>query len=377
MLRINEKITEIPVSLNAQFYKNAKAAYLAGSFRPLLSLFNLAEEDAFISGCLTARQAGYKRQYTVVPVSEDARDLRAAEIVNLALENLYVRDLFDGIIDARFKWYSVVALEWGIDSNLQLPIDLEIVHQRYFKYDLKTKELLIDFGNTQKKIPPDSALITEYAKKPIMLTVLKNYILKEGGEQNWATFVEVFGNPFILGKYPPNSSAEYKNELEKGINAAGQSTRGIIPQGTEIDIRETTRNTGDHGDFVNMCREGISMALLGHKDAAGSDASMQIGNNTAGIQVKREIAIDDMTWLEDRLKPFIKMIVDRNIVVERYPRIIFDKSDSVDLRTKLDAAQLALNSGAQIDARFMEEFGIPILNPDQPLENKSLVNLGI
>lgn len=376
-LKINPKITNIPVTFSPSYYKMAKNAYMNGNYRYILALIDRAEEDSFISGCLIARHAGYKRKFTITPASSSAADQRAAEILAVTLANLNARELFEDMIDARLKWYSVIALEWEIVNGMQIPVYAEKVNQKYFRYDKKDNTLKLDFGNQLKNVPKDSALILEYNRKPIMLSVLKDYIRKEMGEHNWASFLETFGEPFIIGKYPPGQSTEFKDELEAGINKMAQSTRGIAPIGSDIQIIETRRNTADHQQFINDCKEGISMALLGHKEAAGSDKTMQIGDSTSGIQVKKDLAIDDMFWLEEQLKHLTRMVINRNATVTQYPVLTIDKSDNIDLKIKLQAAELGLQNGAAIDASFLSEFGIPVTNPEEPLKHTDLINLGV
>lgn len=361
LLKVNKNIGDINVSFTPEFYKRAYRNYKNGYYGDLLALIERAEIDSFISGCLQARNTGYKREYAIKPFSESQQDKEIAEFVKKSFTDLYMRDFFEDIIDARYKYYSVIALEWGVKNGHQIPVHTEKFEQKYFRYD-PNGILKIDWGKTLLEIPKDSALVIESSRKPIMLTVLKDYIRKEFGEENWSSFLEIFGEAFIIGEYPPGASDAQKKETEDGVNMIAQSTRGIVPEGTKINLIESKRNTGDHKDYVQDCKEGISVALLGHKDAAGSDKTMQIGDNTSGFRVKKEIAIDDMYWIQEKIKPFIKMLVSRNFNTDKFPSMAFDKSDTIDNATKLEAAQLGLDAGAEIDASFLNEFGIPVLN---------------
>lgn len=380
LIKVNKAIGNINVSFTPAFYKRAYTNYKNGDFKDLLALIERAEIDSFISGCLTARHAGYKRSYEIKPISDEKKDKDVALFVKQTFDNIYMREFFEDMIDARMKYYSVIALEWDVVEGKQVPIYTEKFEQKYFKYDPKDNYLKIDFGKTLEDIPADGAFVLESSRKPIMLTVLKDYIRKEFGEESWTSFLETFGEAFIIGKYPPGASAEQRTETEEGVNKIAMSTRGIVPEGTEIELIETKRSAGDHKDYKQDCNEGISMALLGHKDAAGSDKEMQIGDNQSGIQVKKDIAIDDMYWIQEKIRPFIKMIVDRNFSVAKYPPLIFDMSDKVDIRTKLTAAEIGLGAGAEIDAKFLIELGIPVTNTDQPLKQNDLLkqigNLG-
>lgn len=369
MLLVNKNIGMQLVEFTPAFYKRAYRNYKNGDYREVLALIERAEIDSYIAGCLLARHTGYKRSFAINSWSEDPADEKIRDFVDEVYSNLYARDLFEFIIDARFKKYSVVGLDWDVVNGRQVPVNFQRFDQKYFKFDKDdNNKLKIDFGKNLVEIEPGSAIVTLSHSNPIMLTVLKDYIRKEFGEENWSSFLEIFGEAFIIGKYPRGASDGEKTQVEAGINNIGSSTRGVVPEGTEIQIIESRRSTGDHKDYVQDCKEGISIALLGHKEAAGSDKQMQIGDTTAGIQVKKDVAIDDMYWLEDKNKAFIKMLVDRNFPVSRYPYLVFDKSESIDPSTKLDAARFGLDAGAEIDPQFLIQMGIPILNTDNPLK---------
>jgi phage gp29-like protein len=376
ILLVNKNIGSINVSFTPEYYKRAYNGWINGDLRYLLALIDRAETDGYISGLLTARHAGYKRSYEIAPFRDRGKDPTPqdediAGFVSEVFDGLFMREFFEDMIDARMKWYSVISLEWDIINGKQVPVYAEKLHQKYFKYDKKDNILKIDWGKELREIPPDSAFVIEAARLPIMLTVLKEYIMKEFGEESWSSFLEVFGEPFIIAYYPPGADPKIKEETETGVKAIGKSLRGVLPKGTDINIIESKRTGGDHKDYHQARRENISIALLGHMDAAGSDRKMQIGDNTAGIQVKWDIAIDDMYWIEEKIKRFIRMMVNRNFNTNRYPSAIIDKSQSVDAKTKLQAADQALEGGAKIDAKFYKQYGIPIISED-PIQKRTI-----
>lgn len=370
IIKVNKNIGYRYITFTPTFYKRAYLNYKQGDYKDLLALIEHAEEDSFIGGCIAARQAGFKREFIVEPASESAQDVEIAEFVKTIFDKISFREFSEDVHDARMKYYSVLAMEWDIVNGKQMPVYYEKYEQKYFKYDKEDNILKIDFGKTLNDIPPDSAFVVESSRKPIMLLVLKDYIRKEFGEESWTSFLEVFGEPFIWAEYPPGASATQRSETETGVNAIAGSTRGIVPQGTKINIQESKRSTGDHKDYKIDCKKGISMALLGHEEAAGTDKTTQIGDNQTGIKVKEDIAIDDMVWLEEKYKAFVQMVVDRNYTTNSYPKIIYNKPDKVDLDTKLKFADSALNNGAQIDPEFYRKIGVPVIG-DDPVKKKS------
>lgn len=369
MIQVNKNIGIIGVSFTPDYYKRAYRNYQMGILREVFALIERAVIDGFIAGCLTARNAGYKRKWQIIPASEDPKDVDMAQWVADIFNNLKTRILFQDIIDARLKQYSVIPLEWAVQDGYQIVTNFEKLDQKYFRFDPKDRQLKIDMGSTLVPIPPDSALIIRYRDPMILLTILKSYIRKEFGEESWSSFLEIFGEPYIWAEYPIGLSEPEKKNLENGVLSVGASARGIVPAGTKINITESSRSTSDHKDYKEDIKTEISLALLGHEKAAGGTRSgMQVGQNQDVFRVTQHIAIDDMDFIEEETQQFIKMLVNRNFKdIKRFPQLAFDKSDAADPKDKLTAAQLALNAGGQIDASFWEDFGVPLTDKTKPL----------
>jgi len=378
ILKVNKDIGFTNVSFTPAFYKRAYKNYQNGDYRDLLALIERAEINGFISGCLFARASSYIRKYSIVPASESTQDKAVAEFLGQTLSNFSMREFFEDMHDARLKYYSVIAFEWGVIDGKQVPTYYEKYDQKYFKYDPKDFILKIDEGKNLAEIPQDSAFVVEAQRKPIMLSVLADFILMEFGKQNWSEFLEIFGIPFIYLEYPLGLTKEQKAEAETNVAKIASSTRGIIPEGSKLNIEAGHSGAGEsgHKDYVNDSKANISFVLLGHEEAAGSDKKMQIGDSTNSMVATTKIAEDDMYWIEDKIKPFFKMIIDRNFSVTKYPSMIIDKSTIIDPATKLTAAQLAFENGGQIDPVFFKDYGIPILNTDALKKQNFLDDFG-
>lgn len=372
IIKVNKGIGFTNVSFTPAFYKKAYKNYQNGDFRELLALIERAETHSFIAGCIASRQSSFKRKAQIIPVSDSAKDKEIAEWLWEVLQNLNFRELLEDMHDARMKYYSVLGLEWDVVAGKQVPVYYEKYEQKYFKYDPKDYLLKIDNGKTLTPIPDAAAFIIEASRKPIMLTVLKDFIRMEFGEEEWSAFLEVFGQPIINMEYPLGLNKDQIAEAQTQLDKAASSTRFLTPEGTKLNIVSGYSGAGATGykDYEQDCKENISFALLGHKEAAGSDKSMQIGDTESSMVATTKTAEDDMYWLEEKIKPFIKTIVSRNYNVTEFPSLLLDKSTIIDPKTKLTAAQLASEMGAEIDPVFFKEYGIPVVNND-PLKKKS------
>lgn len=360
ILIVNKRIGNIPVSFTPEYYKKAFRNYQIGDYRYLIALFERADIDSFIGGCMTTRSAGYKREWAITSASESKQDTDIALFIEEMFLELRTRDLFEHINSAQMTIYAVIGLIWDVINGKQVITDFKYTKQKYFCYD-KDEVLKINWGTDLREIPQDSALVVESKMIPIFLKVLKDFIRKEFGEDNWSSFLESFGEPFVIGTF---TNPENKKALEEAVNSIGSSARGVKPEGTEIKIIESTRGTGDHDNYVQDCKRGLSFTLLGHEGAAGHSQSTQIGENTEALKVKHDIAIGDMFFIEAQINSLIKMIVQRNFSVTAFPKITIDKSSPINDSIQLEAAQTAYDMGGEIDPKLFNRWGIKLENND-------------
>lgn len=376
MIKVNTKNNLIwGVSFTPDFYKRMYTNFLLGMYRDVYALIARAEIDGYISGCLVARHSGYKRKFTLTPASDSKSDKKISDFVEGVFSNLSMRSLFEAIVDAKLKQYSVVSLDWEVRDGQQIISNFDYLEPKYFRIDPADNQIKIDWGSTMEPIDEQSAFIVRYKKPMIMLTVLKCYIRKEFGEESWSSFLEVFGEPFIFGTYPPGMQDREKEALEAGVENLGMSGRGIGPKGSEISITESHRNTGDHHLYKEDIKTEIALALLGHENAAGTKKEgMQVGQNLDAFRVTQHIAIDDMCYIEEQINPLIRMLVDRNFPnVKTYPKLIFDKSDAADPKDKLTALQIIIGAGGKVDPSIASDFGITLVDQVEPLQQQPLL----
>lgn len=372
MIPVNKKIGFTPVTFSPEFYKRALRSYQNGNLREVIALMDKAEIDSQVAGCLMGRRSGFLKEWRVTPASETAQDTAVADFITSVFFGINMRELFEDVQEARLKKFSVINLEWEIQDNKQVIVEAKKVNQRYFRYD-DDGVLKVDWGAKDlREIPEDSALVCESNRDPILLPVLRDYILKEFGLESWAGFLETFGESFILGKYPPGADAQFKTELENGINALAVSARGIMPDSTSVEIVETKRNTGDHEKFGDRCDAAISISLLGHANAVQRSAGLQLGENQEAYKVKREIALGDIFYIEEQITRLVRMLVKRNFTVKTMPIFSIDKSEPINTTERLDVLRFAWDTGYRIHPDEISKLGLYQFPDQEPLQKQPL-----
>jgi len=371
MLEVNAKIGVQRVQFTPSYYRSSYDQYRNGYYRDLIAMMKESAVDSFIAGCLMGRYAGFQRDWSIQPFEDDnSADLERAEFLRSMIEALDTRLFFKKIAEALFYKFSVIDFEWDIIDNKQAVIDFAYFDQKYFRYDPKDGKLKIDFGKRLEEIPPE-ALVSETKETPVMLPVLPMYILKNFGVESWAGFIETFGEGIIIGYYPPGMDASLKSELETAVNAIARSSRGTAPVGSEIKIIETQRSTGDHAKFAEYCDRGASISILGHANAVIESPGMKIGENLAPWKVRRELALDDISYIQRQMNRFLRTVYGKNWADARYPQFSIDQSEPINVQERLNILDLAWQQGVIINPDHWAELGLKIYEEQQPLAKEA------
>jgi phage gp29-like protein len=374
MLTVKSKLSRPKVRFTTTGYRDARKKMEQGDWRPLIRMMQEALMDSHVQGCIIGRTAGFQKTVTVVPFGRSdasSEDRERAAWLDKVLHRLKLRTLFKRIHEARLLRYKVIDFEWSVQDGRQIPVRYEAFESHYFRHDPETKRLLIDFGGRDLRPIPDEALTIETEELPVMLPVLRDYILKEFGVESWASFLETFGEPFIMGRYPAGAGDDFKKEVEAAVDTLAASSRGTAPEGTTLDIIESKRSTGDHQGFEDRCNKGISVVILGHANAIENTSGLQVGENLSAFKVRHSISVDDAIFIEEVINSqLIPTIWTRNFGDDRLPELQIDKSEPVDARQMQDSIELSWRIGFPVDPDDVRKLGLKLPADQEPISRQ-------
>lgn len=372
MLDVPDRSYRPRVRFSPEGYKKAKREWEHGRPQRLIAMMKEASIDTHVSGCLGGRRSGFKRGWRLKAFADDEADRERRQWFEGVLERMRFYDLLEAIFESRLYIFSVIDFEWKIVDGRQVPVRFKDFDHKYFRRrdDKPDGDIVIDDGDAQREIP-DTALVTKSRKRPLMMPTLREYILKNFGLESWAAFLETFGEPFILGKHPPGADQEYIDQVEDAVQRLGASSRGTAPEGTELEIHEAGRSTGDHLDFSTYADKGISIHLLGHANAVQDEGGVNVGGNDSAYEVRFDYAVDDMRYIEPFVNDLISIIGDRNFGDGRYPKFELDKSRPVDKSEFADIVDMAWRHGVPIKAKHYKQLGLDVDEEDGPFQKES------
>jgi phage gp29-like protein len=197
---------------------------------------------------------------------------------------------------------------------------------------------------------------------------------KKHGIKFWMVFLEKFGMPTTVGKYPSGTLDAAKKTLLNAIEAIQTDTGITMPDNMSVEFLEASR-TGSvtHEQLCEYMDKQISKRVLG-QTATTEGTAGKLGNEETQGETKQELTEADADLLDACLNDtLIKWIVDYNFPdVKAYPQIKTFANANADLagRVAVDKT-LVVDIGLPVGkAYFYETYGIP-----QPADGEDLVNV--
>jgi phage gp29-like protein len=238
-----------------------------------------------------------------------------------------------------------------------LPKKLEFVPQRHFQTDRDTSELLYLNMGIPEPLRPMGWLVHEhraksgYIEQAALFRVLAwTYAYKAYNIKDMQRFLEVYGLPLRLGKYPAGIGDKQRNELLKAVRSIGNDGAGVVPSTMSIDFMQA--QTGKIDDFLNTVaywESKQSKAILGGEldGKTTSEARIMLYD-----KVRREILAHDVkqlnpTYSNGLLKPIC--LINGLFPENRLPTWHHDTEEPADQQALVDVLIKAAGLGMEID----------------------------
>ena len=253
-------------------------------------IYDEIERDCHAYGMLQKRKlAVVARPWQVDPASEDARDVAAADMVRAQLsaigvpspadpgEQVVVASNFDlvcyNLLDALLKGFAVGEIMWDRDGREVVVREVRPRDQRRFNFDTDYKLRLRTWAQLipGEELPPRKFLVHSWGAKdgsPYGLGLGSKLFwpvfFKRQDITFWLTFLDKFGSPTAVGKYPTGTPDPDKEKLLDALAAISQDAGVTVPDGMMIELLEAKRSGNvSYEEFARYMDEQITVAVLG------------------------------------------------------------------------------------------------------------------
>jgi phage gp29-like protein len=349
-----------------------------GEITQQAALFELIEEqDAHIFGELSKRRRSVTGLGWQLAAPDDASQSeidRAEELADLLRAIPNFEDAQYDLTDAIGKGFAALEINWT-PGELWLPrpdgegrAALEWVPQRMFRIENFCSgigELRYLKDGIPVPLTPGRWLIHEhraksgYLEASALFRVLAwTYAYKAYNVRDMQRFLELYGLPLRLGKYPAGIGDKDRDALLRAVRGIGHDGAGVIPHTMQIEFAQAMK-TGTVTDFLSAIEyweKKQSIAILG--GTLTSQADGKTSTNALGAihdKIRREIMLHDVRQIEPSLNAqLVKPIAVINGLFPegRVPTFYYQTEETVDQDKMVAVLEKAAQVGLEIDVEW-------------------------
>ena len=287
-------------------------------------------------------------------------------------------DVLLGMMDAVLKGFAMHEMVWVPDGKALRP-SFTFMPQRMFTTSANRRQLML-----RSLAPPATAAPDPYGLPPVAAEPLQPfawlshvhqsrsgyltrnslcrvlawpYLFKNYAVRDLAEFLEIFGLPLRLGKYPAGASREEKATLMQAVVNIGHNAAGIIPMGMALEFQEAAKGT--EGPFVAMWDRMEAMeskVILGQTLTAGEGKSGTQALGKIHNEVRMDIRNADARQIENTINAQLVraycLLNHAGIDPKRLPRFEFDTGEPEDLQEYADNLPKLAQAGLQIGVEW-------------------------
>lgn len=348
---------------------------------------DMREKDAHIDAEMHKREMAVKKLDWKL---EPPRNASATEKKNTkALEDL-IRDELDigGIrmdaLDAIGHGYSCIELGWGRNSlGKWFPNQVEHRSPTWFTCPPDNRNVLhLRDVSSSYGVPlqPFGWIAHQHksragyiARTGLFRSLAWPYLYKNYSVRDLAEFLEIYGLPIRIGKYPTTAGDKEKRDLLRTVLSIGHNAAGIIPDSMQLELATMTGGGSADGfkTMMDWCEAAESKAILGGTLTTQTGAN---GNRSLGEvhnEVRLDIRDDDATQLDQTLSAHLvypMAMLNGLFADNRCPSFVSDTQEPDDLQLYADALPKLTGIGMRIPARYAYlKLKIPEPEGDEPV----------
>ncbi|MGE7992541.1 DUF935 domain-containing protein [Pseudomonas sp. NPDC089554] len=347
-----------------------------GDARDYLTLAEEMEErDLHYASVLGTRKLALAGlNIRIEAATDDAEDIRRADILREVVESAEFGEMQTDLTDALGKGYSVCEIIWDRSGKTWTPERFEWRDPRFFMFDRETGQEL--------RLLDDADMLNGVALAPYKFIVHRprlraglpirgglarlaavGYMCKAWTWKDWMGFADIYGIPMRVGRYGPNASKDDIGVLMSAVANLGSDAAAVIPESMRIEFTQAA-NVNGAGDFFKGLAEWWDKQMS--KAIVGQTMSADDGSSMAQAKVHNEVRLDlleaDAKAESNTLnRMFVRPFCDLNFAPgRRYPRLIIDVPKPENLELLIKAVTAFVPLGLKIEQSVIrDKFGLP------------------
>lgn len=325
-------------------------------------------------------------------IAEDYRDY--AETV---LNNLDTHNLVQDLVEPYIRGAALYKIDWQMDDlpfnrAMHFPSDIKIIDGKHIRED--QSNLSTTFGELMvrteeergglpiSELPFDNHLFLErrdgknrYSQIGVARKVAPWYLALRYIKTWWVQYIENYGQPLRIGKYPRTSKKSSRNKMKKFLQKLGKDGYGLFPSGMDVDLLDVNQSgrLNVHKEFVNLAHQEYSIAILGQAGTTGENSSgyaETVELNGIRMDILQNIAEIVRKGATNIIKKGLKLNYGdqyrKHLLPEARPILLNDRN----AQQRAKAAQTVSNMGVPVPVNHIYE---RILGTESPSEGENVV----
>lgn len=350
---------------------------------------DMEEKDGHIASEMGKRRRALILDWEITaPDNANALEKRNTEQLGELVQSIpdFEEVIFDAT-DAIGKGFACLEMEWHRAEGFWLPKTLTHRPQSWFqlhrgyRQELRLRSNTTDADGIQGEALRPFGWVTHIHKAKsgylertaLFRQLVWTYLFKNYSVGDLAEFLEIYGIPVRLGKYPPNASEREKATLLRALVGIGHNAAGIIPEGMLIDFKDAA--TGDPKAFelmISWCERNQSKVILGGTLTSGADGKSStnaLGN--VHNEVRKDLRDGDIRQLNATItRDLVYAIAAMNGLapdgIKRCPRFGLITGETEDIQVLSEALPKLVGIGVQVPQDWAnQKLGIPMPQPGQ------------
>ncbi len=380
MERINKMVVEIVQQTRALTKKDLgdwrQAWQLAVNVdnparRFLYDIYSDVEADLHLTGC-TGQRKGFvcRKAFRLVEAKTGKENQEVTEI----FEAEWFKDLVDYYLDSRYWGHTLVELGTPITNTMGKPMYsyVRLVPRKHvvpeygviLEYETDLWQSGYDYRHGSM-----SGWTIESGRRDnlgLYLKCAQQTIPKKNMLAFWDQFGEIFGMPIRIA-HTTSTDKNTQSRIEKMLTSMGAAAWGLFPEGTEVDIKESTK--GDafnvYDQRIERANSEVSKGILLQTMTIDNGASLSQGQ--VHYEIFQNVIDQDADYVRDMVNnQLIPRMITHGFPVEGYR---FDWDDSVDYtpEQRKSYEELILNHYKVNPKYFIDTYNVPIIGEKETL----------